>query len=230
MIAASRNRLAGGVSFTSSFGRGRGCAQQLLRSSEVALLGWLAEQYGARADQLQVLLDCSERTVQRTLARLRAADLVHTQRLLAGDAPWVMPTSAGLRLSGSGFSLWRPHLALLAHVAAVNDVRLHVQRRSPAAEWVSERTLAREREHATEHLADGVVVNGERQIAIEVELTVKSRKRVLDILDELSGRYDSVLYFCAPAPKRQLADFAASARWPKLGVRELPTAGSRSLS
>ena len=41
---------------------------------------------------------------------------------------------------------------------------------------------------------NGVVVNGEQRIVIEVELTVKSRKRTMGILDELSGRYDSVLY------------------------------------
>src|SRR5205823_7329390 len=132
-----------------------------------------------------------------------------------------MPTNAGLRLSGHGFSLWRPHLALLAHVAAVNEVRLHVQRRSAQAEWISERLLARERE-GTEHLCDGLVLDGGRRIAIEVELTVKSRKRVTAILDELSDRHDAVLYYCALAPHRQLRQLAESGRWPMLGVRELP--------
>jgi hypothetical protein len=191
-----------------------------LRASDVEFLTWLAEQYAARADQLELLLGRSERTVQRTTARLRAAGLIQTQRLLVGEPAWVMPTSAGLRLSGHGFSLWRPHLALLAHVAGVNEVRLHVQARSPGAQWISERLLARERE-GSEHLCDGLVLEGIRRIAIEVELTVKSRKRVTSILDELCGRHDAVLYYCAPAPQRQLTKLAATGRWPKLGVREL---------
>jgi hypothetical protein len=197
------------------------CAKPSLRAGDVELLTWLAEQYAARADQLELLLGCGERTVQRTTARLRAVGLIQTLRLLVGEPPWVMPTSAGLRLSGHGFSVWRPHLALLAHVAAVNEVRLHVRRRSVQAEWISERLLARERED-TEHLCDGLVLDGASRIAIEVELTVKSRKRVTAILDELSDRHDAVLYYCAPAPHRQLTQLAESGRWPKLGVRELP--------
>jgi hypothetical protein len=197
------------------------CARPSLRATDVQLLTWLAEQYAARADQLAPLLACGERTVQRTTARLRGVGLVQTQRLLVGEPAWVMPTSAGLRLSGHGFSTWRPHLALLAHVAAVNDVRLYVQHRSPGAQWISERLLARERE-ASEHLCDGLVLDGARRIAIEVELTVKSQRRVTAILDELSERHDAVLYYCAPAPQRQLTQLAATERWPKLGVRELP--------
>ena len=110
---------------------------------------------------------------------------------------------------------------MLAHVAAVNDVRLHVQARSPESEWVPERLLARER-RAGEHLADAVVITEERRVAIEVELTVKSRRRVTEILDELTGRFDAVLYFCAPGPHRLLTQLEESGRWPALGVRELP--------
>jgi hypothetical protein len=33
-----------------------------------------------------------------------------------------------------------------------------------------------------------------------------------------------VLYFCAAGPHRQLIELAESARWPTLGVRDLPHA------
>jgi len=62
----------------------------------------------------------------------------------------------------------------------------------------------------------------ERRVAIEVELTVKSRRRLTTILDELTGRYDAVLYFCAPASRRVLSELSQTGRWPTLGVRELP--------
>jgi hypothetical protein len=103
----------------------------------------------------------------------------------------------------------------------VNDVRLHVQGRAPGTEWVPERVLARERV-AGEHLPDGVAITEGRRVAIEVELTVKSRERVTAILDELTGRFDALLYFCAPGPHRQLTELAESGCWPGLGVRELP--------
>jgi hypothetical protein len=191
-----------------------------LRRRDLELVGWLGEQYGARVDQVELLLDCGPRTVQRILARLRDAGLITTRRLLVGEPAWVIPTVTGLRAAGHGFGAWHPQIGLLAHVAAVNDVRLHIQARSPESEWVPERLLARERQ-AGEHLPDAVVLTEGRQVAIEVELTIKSGRRVSAILDELTGRFDAVLYFCAPGPHRQLSQLAESGRWPTLGVREL---------
>lgn len=194
---------------------------ELLRRRDLELVGWLGEQYAARTDQLETLLDCGPRTVQRILSRLRDAGLVTTRRLLVGEPAWVIPTSTGLRATGHDFGVWQPRLGLLAHTAAVNDVRLHIQARSPESEWIAERLLARERQ-AGEHLPDGVVLVDGQRVAVEVELTVKSQRRVQAILDGLTGRFDAVLYFCAPGPHRQLTGFAESGRWPTLGVRELP--------
>jgi hypothetical protein len=174
-------------------------------------------------DQLEVLLGCGPRTVQRMTGRLCTAGLVTTRRLLVGDPVWVIPTSTGLRAAGQHFHTWEPRVGLLAHVAAVNDVRLHVQARSPESEWLPERLLARDRQ-AGEHLPDGMVITDGRRVAIEVELTVKSQRRVTAILDALIRRFDAVLYFCGPGPHRQLTQLAETGRWPALGVRELPRA------
>jgi DNA-binding transcriptional ArsR family regulator len=193
---------------------------EVLRRRDLEVVGWLAEQYGARVDQLEVLLGAGPRTVQRTVARLRAAGLVTTRRVLVDEPGWVLPTGAGMTACSSGFGVWRPRIGSLAHVAAVNDVRLHIQGRAPSTEWVPERVLARDR-LAGEHLSDGVAITEGHRVAIEAELTVKSRRRVTAILDELIGRYDAVLYFCAPGPHRQLTELAATGRWPALGVREL---------
>jgi Replication-relaxation len=193
-----------------------------LRRRDLELVGWLGEQYGARTDQIEVLLGCGPRTVQRALARLRDAGLIDTRRLLVGDPAWVIPTAAGLRAAGHSFAPWRPRVGLLAHVAAVNDVRLHVQARSPQSEWIPERILARQR-RAGEHLPDALVLVDGHRVAIEVELTIKSQRRLTSILDELTRRFDTTLYFCAPGPHRQLTTLAQTGRWPALGVRELPT-------
>jgi hypothetical protein len=200
----------------------------VLRRRDLEVLGWLAEQYGARADQLEVLVGAGPRTMQRTVARLRAAGLVRTQRVLVDEPAWVLPTGAGMAACSSGFGVWRPRIGSLAHVAATNDVRLHVQGRAPSTEWIPERVLARDR-LAGEHLCDGVAITEGRRVAIEVELTVKSRRRVTAILDELVVRFDAVLYFCAPGPHRQLIELAETGRWPTLGVRELPTRESGRL-
>lgn len=198
----------------------RGSPGVLLHPRDLVLLGWLAEQYAATTDQMGVLLGCGPRSVQRVLARLRDAGLVSTQRVLVGQPAWVMPTRAGLRACGSQYKVWQPKLGVLLHTAAVNDVRLHIQARSPA-EWVSERALARDRREG-EHLPDAVVITEGQRVAVEVELTVKSERRVRAILGELTGRFDMVLYYCAPATYRQLCALKESGRWPTLGVREMP--------
>jgi hypothetical protein len=200
----------------------RPAAGVLLGRRDVMLLGWLGDQYAARADQLEALLGCGPRSVQRVLARLRDAGLVSTHRLLVGEPAWVTPTRAGLAACGSGFKVWQPKVGQLCHVAAVNEIRLYVQARSPSARWVSERSLARERRPG-EHLPDGVVITGGQRVAVEAELNVKSDRRVRAILDELTARFDLVLYYCAPGPHRQLTRLARGGRWPTLGVRELPS-------
>lgn len=194
---------------------------ELLRQRDLEMLAWLGEQYAARGDQLELLMDRGPRTVQRTVARLRDQGLVQTRRLLADEPAWVLPTTAGLRACGSSFGAWTPRIGLLSHVAAVNGVRLHIQGRSRGSEWIPERVLARDRKPG-EHLPDGVVLTDGQRVAIEVELTIKSRRRVTAILDELSARFDAVVYFCAPASHRQLTELSESGRWSSLGVRELP--------
>jgi hypothetical protein len=193
----------------------------VLRRRDLDVLAWVAEQYAVRLDQLEPLLGC-RRTVQRTVARMREAHLAETRRLLVGEPAWLLPTATGLRTCGSSFRAWQPRLALMAHIAAVTDVRLHVREQAPGSVWVCERTLARE-QRSDQHLPDALVLVEGQRVAVEVELTVKSRRRVTGILDELCTGFDSAVYFCAPASHRQLSGLAVSGRWPKLAIRELPS-------
>lgn len=186
------------------------------------MLGFVGEQYALRLDQLAVLLERSERTPQRVVARLRAAGLIDARPLLAGEPAWLWLTRAGVRASGQRFASWSPRLGMLAHLEAVAWVRLYVRSRSPESGWVCERTLLRDRASQAEHVPDAVVVtpSGESH-AIEVELTVKSRVRTERILDELSAAHDAVAYFTTPATRAHLERLGGSGRWPRLVVRDL---------
>jgi len=147
---------------------------------------------------------------------------------LADEVPWVIPTPKGMRLSGTGFRTWPPNVTLLKHLCTVNEVRLHIEARSPTAEWTSERELARDNDTPS-HLPDAVVLLDGQSIAIEVELTLKSERRLKAILNNLSSEHDAILYFTSHAPRKRLIELAASGKWPKLGVREIPTtAGEES--
>lgn len=123
-----------------------------------------------------------------------------------------------MRLSATGFRTWSPNVTLLSHCAAVNDVRLHIEGRSPECVWTSERELARE--YGTKgHVPDGVVLLDGQSIAIEVKLTIKPEKRLRGILKNLASDYDAVLYYTAAGPHKRLAE---TGRWPRLGIRDLP--------
>jgi hypothetical protein len=203
-------------------------AEQLLTRRDIQVLRWLAQQYAGRIDHVQALLGCGERQCQRVLARLRAHDLVTWRRVLVHEQPWVTPTPVGMRLSATGFRTWAPNVTLLGHCAAVNDVRLHIEERSADCVWTSERELARE--HGSNgHLPDGAVLLDGRSIAVEVELTVKSEKRLRGILNNLASDYDAVLYYAAPAAPKRLAELAEMGRWPSLGIRDLPGTGGGEL-
>jgi hypothetical protein len=132
-------------------------------------------------------------------------------------------TARGQRAAATGFRAWRPNVTLLRHIAAVNVVRMFVQSRAVSSEWVCERALARDLA-GDAHIPDGVLLIEGSPHAIEVELTTKSRRRLVAIVGELCGGYPQVVYFCAPATRRQLEELAATGRWANLALRPLPTA------
>jgi hypothetical protein len=212
---------------SATFPRTRVPATSGLSSRDLRLLCWMGEQYGARLDHLQALTGSGMTMVRRIVRGLRAAGLVRTERIVMREPTWAIPTAKGLAACDLPFEVWTPALGQLPHVGAVNDARIHVQTRTPRADWICERRINTESRSVgvglrRKHMPDGVAVLDGREMAIEVELARKSTPRVQAILDELTSRYDAVLYFCAPLPYAQLTRLAQSGRWRALGVRELP--------
>jgi hypothetical protein len=192
-----------------------------LHRRDLEVLGWVCEQYVARLDQVEVLLAEGPRACAQMVGRLCEVGFARTQSYLVGEAEWLLPTQRGLRVCGLVCRPRIPAVGRLAHIAAINDVRLHIERRAPRVLWVSERQLLMEHPK-TVHVPDGVAVFEERRVAIEVELTLKRPFRVRAILADLEGRYDGVLYYCARATHPQLSGLVQSGAFPALGVRELP--------
>ena len=196
-----------------------------LHQHDLAVLSWMCEQYAARIDHLETLMGTGLTETQNLVARLCAAGLARTELILVGHPAWVIPTHKGLAVCGLRYSMWKPKLGALAHISALNEVRLHIQAQKSGSVWLSERQLfaeAKERTGTHGHVPDGVLILGARSVAIEVELSIKTVRRVEAILDHLTGRFDGILYYCATRPHRQLKQLEESGRWRTLGVRELP--------
>lgn len=179
------------------------------------LLGLIAEQFAITLPQLARLMSCSLRGGRALRDRWQRAGWIESRQVWLGGPVFIWLTGEGNELAGDRFKLWRPKLALLDHLAAVSDVRIQLEHEQRLGDWTSERALAQRhssRSSHRPHLPDGVLEQDGRQIAVEVELTLKSRARRASILSELTRAYDEVWYFasraCAPV-LRELAERSA---------------------
>src|SRR5207244_3599446 len=112
---------------------------------------------------------------------------------------------------------------LVPHIEAVTEVRLLLERQYPH-DWVCERALAqRLRSEGTRaHLPDAVLETGNERIAVEVELTLKSRARLEALLLELGASYDQVWYFAAGSLLPRLRELAGQSPWQNIAVHPYP--------
>jgi hypothetical protein len=199
------------------------------RPRDLEVLRWASEQYGARLDHVAALIERSQEAARLTVIRLRASGFVNKRRFVVGELPWVLPTWKGLTLSHLSGALWDPSVSRLAHVAAINATRLHVQKEMPEVEWISARRLRSEGEESRgyeKHLPDGVAIREGRRAAVKVELHFRGEPTMSALFDELGRRHEATLCFCTPEALRELRPLAESGRWATLGLRELPGVGA----
>jgi hypothetical protein len=231
---------------------------------DAAALGWVADQYAIRADTLALLLGrlspetprtihawqytagqwaelpmLAEVTVRHHLRRWVQAGWVSVQRALGRT--WIIPTSKGLALAGVDYRPWSLVPSRLAHVHAVALVRLAIEAANPAADWVSERELARVRaqQRAGWWLPDGALpavdqdaAGGPRRLhLLEVELTPKHLPKLQQVFEDRYPGQTQTTYFTPPAHldglRRRLAMLEEATRarnepWQPVTVVALP--------
>ena len=196
----------------------------LIRTTEcdLRLLRILGEQYALSVPQLARLMGRSRHAGRWLRERWQRAGWVEGRALIVGQPPFVWLTRRGLGAAGLDYAVWRPRPGQLPHVAAVTEVRLDVERRHPDGEWVSERDLAKTGSGSTAHRPDGLVMTARGAVAVEVELTQKERRRAARIMRELIAAHQSVTYFAAEAPRRQLQALAEEIGGGRVQVLPLP--------
>jgi hypothetical protein len=207
-------------------GRRRRRDQGTYRVSErdVELLGLIADQYAVTLDQLARLIGRSCRTARGLRDRWCNAGWTHSAKLAVNLPPFVWLTRHGSRQVGSPYRIWDPNPGLATHIEAVTNVRVLLERELRLGHWECERSLAQtwpSRSANRPHLPDAVLACDER-IAVEVELTLKSRARLETIVEQLSWDYDSVWYFAPERLRAALFEFAASAPSDNVTVHRYP--------
>jgi hypothetical protein len=186
-----------------------------LTDRDLWALRWIGEQYAVRMDQLSRLLGSqpggetsvegtlSERRTRRIVERWTQARLVETRKILYAEPGWVWLSRAGLRVVDLQVKYLEPRPIWLSHVFWCGEVRRQLEGVDGAVEWRSERLLyAFGSALNPHHLPDAELVVGNSTVAIEVELTPKHLKRLVDIVAWHSHDYQQTRYYVAPAAER----------------------------
>jgi hypothetical protein len=189
------------------------------------LLEFVGEQYAISVAQLARLIGRTHRTGRWLRDRWRHAGWIESRPLTRNGPSFLWLTPLGVRVARSPYRTWRPNASMVGHIEAVTDVRLLLEQELRLGDWICERSLPQHstsRSQVRSHLPDGVLDTGGEQIAIEVELSLKSRSRLAAILEQLGQEYAQVWYFAAPPLRPALVRLAAEAPWQNIAIYSYP--------
>jgi len=157
--------------------------------------------------------------------RLVEAGLLRHERVFYGRHGIYRLTVKGAKFTGLP-PLARIPLANYTHDVTLIEVYLRLRLAYPDAVWVSERALMQDK-HADGvgkrgHLPDGVLVLPEgKQVAIEVELSMKGKERLEKILKGYGAAfgYEAVWYYCSEGVASAMSSMVA--KWPFIKIYRL---------
>lgn len=144
------------------------------------------------------------RATNQRLRKLEQLELVQRSPWLAGFPYLIFPTKSAARLVGWESRLQLPSRENLVHDVVAADVC--IQYIQQGLQWVSERQLrlACARGERFNHRPDGIVLERDRRIGIEIELSVKSQARWVQILNGHLRDFDEIRYYATPEVIRGL--------------------------
>ena len=193
---------------------------------DLEMLELIGEQYAVTVPQLARLIDRRLDTARSLRDRWKRAGWINSGQLSMQAPSFVWLTAHGA--ANSSFRVWEPNSTLALHIEAVTNVRIELDHELHFGEWECERAaarrLAKTRGRSRRgHLPDAVLhLPGGERVAIEVELTLKNRTRLDEIVEKLAIEYDRVWYFATPRPHRVLGKIVEDNRHTDVYVRRYP--------
>jgi hypothetical protein len=135
---------------------------------------------------------------------LNRLGLVKHKRIIYGVSGVYYVTQKGAEFTDL-IPLHKISLGIYEHQLSIVDVYLKLKEQLPEFKWLSERRLLSDKYMEglgrRGHLPDGILVFPDgKQIAIEIEITMKAKRRLEGILKGYSAQFalEEVWYFCAP--------------------------------
>lgn len=151
--------------------------------------------------------------------RLEKEGLIQNERIFHQRPSVYRLTSQGARYTDLP-PLKRIPLGTYLHELTLVDVYLKLREEYPNALWVGERRLKHDKFLGSlrerDHMPDGLLVlQDDRRIAIEVELTLKSLRRLEEIFKNYGTQFEinEVWYYCSPSLIATLQKCAYQMPW-----------------
>lgn len=165
-------------------------------------------QHGGNRMQQQWPTDHTSRihNVYRIVSRWEELGYAKKKKAFADQPTWVWVTTGGMKALHLSYKGRFPQPGELEHIYQVNRVRLQLARSAllkspkvPQHTWISERQIialeVEKRPRFSDHRPDGILqLAHDVHIAVEVELSSKSYKRLDAILYELATLYPRIAY------------------------------------
>lgn len=162
---------------------------------DIACMHWIGQMRAIRFDQLQRLLarySVSEMRDPQRLSVSRTARIVERwmrakyalyRRVYVKQPGWISLTKKSLAHAGMPYRAEAPKDRVLGHIYYVNEVRLALEEQNPSLRWIGERAIQaaqkqRKKGQRLQHIPDGIVVSGDKQIDIEVQVSRPSQREV----------------------------------------------------
>lgn len=157
------------------------------------------------------------------IKRLIDAELINHRRVFYGRHGMLYLSRQGAAYSDLP-SIKSTPKDIYIHQVLVLNIHLQLREEYPNAIWVSERRIIHDKfmkgiSKDDNHLPDGILILPDlKQIAIEVELSMKSKKRLEDILWDykLHTYIKEAWYYCSPDVAGKVAKVAENMDWVKI--------------
>ena len=217
------------------------------------VLNFLADQTILRVDQWQRLMGRWPGKQTKEVGRVTAATAMRRIRLweqkgmliyerpFTDEPGYAFLTSHGLNHCLEDYAYKRPPRGQYTHFRLVTEVRMDLENKHGQNIQIRSERLLRKIYHVPRgalakkeaepknpgqelHIPDLEVIKQEGTAAVEVELSLKGKQRLQDILTELSERYDTTYYYVTPKTeafvKEQIAQLPEAAQ-ERFEVRDL---------
>lgn len=170
---------------------------------DIELLNFINEFGFCEILQIEKRFNLKKSRAYQIMKRLENACLIKLERIFYGRNGVYTLTSDGARCTDLPPIHNIPKDNYIHQLTVINTY-LNLMKQFPESTWLSERRLRRDKSiygvgNKIKHIADGILIFSDKQIAIEVELTMKSLQRLEDIIFSyaIHDKIKEVWYYCS---------------------------------